>query len=116
MRLPFRKKEKKSDAASPYADQIRPLATAELSRCPPTRNSARVLARLTPALLQRIFVYICPHSRDESYETCEKSASDDACMLCDLRNLSHCAQVNRAWRASAITIMYAQPPRRPSSR
>ncbi|PFH56475.1 hypothetical protein XA68_16461 [Ophiocordyceps unilateralis] len=105
MRLPFsRKKEKKkSDASSPYPDDLRPW---EPPRFPPTRASAQLLAHLPRVVLQRIFVYICPHSRDESYETCEESASDSGCMLCDLRDLSHCAQVSRTWRASAITVMY----------
>ncbi|EQL02023.1 F-box domain protein [Ophiocordyceps sinensis CO18] len=108
MRLPFRKKEKKkSDATRPYPpDLLRPLGASRSPLCPPTRLSARLLAQCPPAVLQRIFAYICPHSRDESYETCEESASDAGCMLCDLRDLSHCAQVSRAWRVSAITVMY----------
>ncbi|KAF4595000.1 F-box domain protein [Ophiocordyceps camponoti-floridani] len=108
MRLPFsRKKEKKkSDASSPYPDDLRPWGAVEPLRFPPTRASAQLLAQLPRSVLQRIFVFVCPHSRDDSYDTCEESASDTGCMLCDLRDLSHCAQVGRAWRASAITVMY----------
>ncbi|KJZ74172.1 hypothetical protein HIM_06403 [Hirsutella minnesotensis 3608] len=105
MRLPFRKKEKKkSDVVAPYPYDLRPYSEPLLF--PPTRASAQLLALFPSAVLQRIFASVCPHSRDESYETCEESASETGCMLCDLRDLSHCAQVSRTWRATAITVMY----------
>ncbi|KAJ6787717.1 hypothetical protein PWT90_08500 [Aphanocladium album] len=73
---------------------------------PPTRESALKLAQLPPAVLQRIFGHVCPHARDESFDTCEESAKDDNCVLCDLRDLSHCTQVSRAWRVPAIRVLY----------
>ncbi|KAI1195070.1 hypothetical protein F5X97DRAFT_309211 [Nemania serpens] len=61
---------------------------------------------LPPPILERVFAFVCPHSRDESYETCERSAVEDACMLCDLRDLAHAGQVCKRWRRSAIQLMY----------
>lgn len=62
-------------------------------------------AKLPAPLLERIFTFVCPHVHDESYETCEQSAQEDACMLCDLRDLSHCAQTSRRWRKLATNVL-----------
>ncbi|KAI0999477.1 hypothetical protein K3495_g8718 [Podosphaera aphanis] len=64
------------------------------------------VSKLPPQILARIFSEICPHSQDDSYESCELSARVDTCMLCDLRDLSHCTQVNRQWREISRTILY----------
>lgn len=72
----------------------------------PTHASAAVLARLPPTVLRRIFARVCPHSRDESYGTCEQSAVEDACMLCDLRDLAHCVAVCRTWKEEAVKLLY----------
>lgn len=61
--------------------------------------------RLPPPLLEKIFGFVCPHSRDESYESCEQSAIDEACMLCDLRDLAHCTAVSRRWRKLASNVL-----------
>ncbi|KAI0167178.1 hypothetical protein GGR52DRAFT_557251 [Hypoxylon sp. FL1284] len=61
---------------------------------------------LPAPILERVFSFVCPHTQDESYETCEQSALVDACMLCDLRDLSHAGQVCKSWRASAVKLMY----------
>ncbi|KAI8957445.1 hypothetical protein F5Y11DRAFT_360824 [Daldinia sp. FL1419] len=61
---------------------------------------------LPPPILERIFSFVCPHCSDESYETCEQSALEDACMLCDLRDLSHAGQVCKRWRVAAVKSMY----------
>jgi hypothetical protein len=68
----------------------------------PTPRSAAMVAALPDRVLRCIFGFVCPHTKDESYDTCEQSALDDACMLCDLRDLSHCAKVSRRWRANAV--------------
>ena len=68
-----------------------------------TRRSAALLADLPAPVLGRIFAFVCPHSRDESYDTCEESAIEDTCMLCDLRDLAHCVAVCKRWRREAIT-------------
>jgi len=63
----------------------------------PTRASAGLLAGLPLTILKRIFAFVCPHSQDESYEVCEDSYTENACMLCDLRDLAHCVQACKAW-------------------
>lgn len=108
MRLPFRRKDKDKDRkndASFVPDEFRPHGAAQPLRFPPTRASAQLLAMLPPDVLERIFVFVCPHARDESYETCEGSTSESGCMLCDLRDLAHCAQVSRSWRPSGVKIL-----------
>ncbi|KAL2163122.1 hypothetical protein VTH06DRAFT_6958 [Thermothelomyces fergusii] len=73
---------------------------------PPTAASAALLARLPAAILERIFVSVCPHSRDETYSTCEQSSVEDTCMLCDLRDLSRCVAVCRRWKEEAVKLLY----------
>jgi hypothetical protein len=67
--------------------------------------SAQLITKLPPPILERIFSFVCPHARDETYESCEQSAVEDACMLCDLRDLSHCAQVSKRWRTVATSVL-----------
>lgn len=74
----------------------------------PTRASAALLAQLPTPILERIFTYVCPHSRDESYGTCEQSSVEDACMLCDLRDLAHCVAVCRRWKTDAVKLLYVE--------
>lgn len=105
MRLPFRKKDKKGSLQLDVPLEFRPAGAGQMPMFPPTRESAFKLAQLPPAVLQRIFGHVCPHARDETYDTCEESAKGDNCVLCDLRDLSHCTQVSRAWRAPAIKVL-----------
>ncbi|KAM5342502.1 hypothetical protein ACJ41O_013468 [Fusarium nematophilum] len=116
MRNPFRRRNKKDKVANGGSQgpdmaipvEFRPPGAGRPPLFPPTRGSAYLLAHLPPRVLERIFAFVCPHARDESYETCEGSAStsDSVCMLCDLRDLAHCVQVCRAWRASAVKVLY----------
>ncbi|CRJ86695.1 hypothetical protein BN1723_000171 [Verticillium longisporum] len=121
MRLPFRKmgifsfrrnKDKKKDAIGvpwgpSYPNGENGLdAKSRAPLFPPTRFSARLIAELPSNVLERIFVAVCPQSQDESYETCEQSALEDGCMLCDLRDLAHCVQVCKQWRAAARKLLY----------
>lgn len=110
MRLPFRRKDKdkvkdRKNDASFVPDEFRLPGAARLPLFPPTHASARLLAMLPNGVLERIFAFVCPHSRDESYETCEGSTSEKGCMLCDQRDLSHCAKVCRQWRPSAVRVL-----------
>ncbi|KAG6026192.1 hypothetical protein E4U41_001321 [Claviceps citrina] len=109
MRLPFRRKDRKrSGQTSPIPDEFRPPTPGfglDTNVFPPSPLSAQLLAALPPKVLSRIFAFVCPHALDESYETCEESA-EKGCMLCDLRDLSRCVLVNRAWREIAIQILY----------
>lgn len=61
--------------------------------------------QLPDQILERIFSFVCPHTRDESYETCEQSAIEDACMLCDLRDLAHAGLVCKRWKKAAVRLM-----------
>ncbi|WDK12385.1 F-box domain-containing protein [Colletotrichum graminicola] len=72
----------------------------------PTRASAALLQSLPKNILPRIFSFVCPHTQDETYETCETSAIFDACMLCDLRDLAHCARVCWEWNKVANALLY----------
>ncbi|KAL1866331.1 hypothetical protein Daus18300_006793 [Diaporthe australafricana] len=72
----------------------------------PNRASAARLAALPAPVLERIFAFVCPHTQDCSYETQEQSSLEDACMLCDVRDLSHCIQVNRRWSKTAAKVLY----------
>lgn len=111
----FRRSKKKDPLLSPPAggprrgsnthDEpvFRPLRN--VYEPPPTLRSARLLGYLGPDVLERIFAAVCPQSLDESYETCEQSFIEDACMLCDVRDLAHCAAVCKRWRDSARTLL-----------
>ena len=81
--------------------------------------SARLLQTLPDAVLGRIFSYVCPHSLDRTYEKCEDSSYGNSCMLCDMRDLAHCARVCQRWRPVAEQALYvfcvlytSSPPRR----
>lgn len=64
------------------------------------------ISRLPPKVLIKIFGYVCPHTADRSYEVSELAAvNTDACMLCDLRDLSHCAQTSRDWYRPAQELL-----------
>lgn len=63
-------------------------------------------ARLPAAVLANILTYVCPHAADRTYAPCESSQVGDGCMLCDLRELAHCAALCRRWRAVAESLLY----------
>ncbi|KAH8805871.1 hypothetical protein F5884DRAFT_800937 [Xylogone sp. PMI_703] len=99
----FRRKKKSSTKdVGLYPPQAFNGTPQQMMR-PPTVDLS---SRLSSVILQRIFTFVCPHAIDESYESCEGSATEDACMLCDLRDLAHCAQVSRRWRTIAAQILY----------
>ncbi|RKF61380.1 putative f-box domain-containing protein [Erysiphe neolycopersici] len=68
--------------------------------------SAQLLSRVPPQTLGRIFYFVCPHTQDESYESCELSALADTCTLCDLRDLGRCARVCKKWYGTVRNILY----------
>ena len=72
----------------------------------PPRSGRDCTQRLPPKVLENIFTFVCPHTRDQSYLPSEESQIGDGCMLCDLRDISKCAQVNRQWYASAQRLLY----------
>lgn len=71
----------------------------------PTRGSAARLAQLPGPVLERIFAFVCPHTQDATYESQEQSSLEDACMLCDLRDLAGCLLVCKKWRAAGVKVM-----------
>ena len=97
-------KKKKSRTFEPVHDAPR---SSPQHGTPPV--SSQLLAKLPGSILERIFSFVCPHTQDETYESCEQSAVEDTCMLCDLRDLAHCAQVSRKWRTFATNLLYVQP-------
>jgi hypothetical protein len=96
----FKKKNSKKNDVDHDEDRYQPQ---QYSRTPPTADFS---TKLSDSILQRIFSFVCPHVEDESYESCEQSAVEDTCMLCDLRDLAHCAQVTKKWRSLATNVMY----------
>ncbi|KAF7195798.1 hypothetical protein HII31_02815 [Pseudocercospora fuligena] len=70
------------------------------------RGGRDFTTRLPEKVLSIIFSYLCPHTQDYTYEPCEQSQIGDGCMLCDLRDLAHCAQTCRKWYAVAQQSLY----------
>jgi len=62
-------------------------------------------ARLPPNVVRNIFRFVCPHTLDKSYEVSENADVADGCMLCDLRDLAHCAQTRRGWYQTAQELL-----------
>ncbi|PGG98059.1 hypothetical protein AJ79_08991 [Helicocarpus griseus UAMH5409] len=62
--------------------------------------------KLSPEILSRIFSFVCLHSVDDTYNSSEESMTEDGCMLCDMRDLAHCALVNRRWHSPAHNLLY----------
>jgi hypothetical protein len=96
-----------SPPAGPYGDP-RNYAQSAGFQPRPTRVSAALLARLPEAAFKNIFAFVCPHSLDDTYATCEQSAVEDGCMLCDLRDLARCVAVCRRWRTEAVKLLYVK--------
>jgi hypothetical protein len=94
----FKKKKSKSFDQEAFRN-----LPQQLYGTPPV--SGELIAKLPAPLLERIFSFVCPHSLDETYESCEQSAVEDTCMLCDLRDLAHCAQASRRWRKLAANVL-----------
>lgn len=74
-----------------------PFPTYNSYPTPGTNHSAV----LDPAILRRIFGFVCPHATDETYANAEQASADDGCTLCDMRDLAHCAQVDSRWHKHA---------------
>jgi F-box-like len=66
-------------------------------------------ARLPPAVLQRIFIEVCPLTVDDTYDSSEESLVDYGCALCDLKDLAQCALVSKRWWNAAQDLLYETP-------
>ncbi|RAK73806.1 F-box domain protein [Aspergillus fijiensis CBS 313.89] len=74
----------------------------------PRSTSNQDLTKSLPRpILHRIFAAVCPHTVDDSYETSEESMTEDGCMLCDMRDLAHCALVCQRWYLEARALLYS---------
>ncbi|KAL1963976.1 hypothetical protein VTN77DRAFT_7651 [Rasamsonia byssochlamydoides] len=62
--------------------------------------------RLPREVLAKIFSHVCPHVLDDSYDSSEESMTEDGCMLCDMRDLAHCALVCKRWFLQAQPLLY----------
>ncbi|PNP54935.1 hypothetical protein THARTR1_04624 [Trichoderma harzianum] len=100
MRFPFSRKKdkKKNELSSPPEALRRPVDISRQPYFPPSVRSSQLVSILPAKVLERIFLFVCPHSGDETYDACEDSGSSEGCMLCDLRDLAHCSQLE-AWLA-----------------
>ncbi|KAL5340637.1 hypothetical protein BJX70DRAFT_102702 [Aspergillus crustosus] len=75
---------------------------------PPLPAHAIDLTKSLPRpVLARIFAFVCPHAVDSSYDTSEESMTEDGCMLCDMRDLAHCASVSKRWYPVARALLYS---------
>jgi len=70
---------------------------------PPPRKDCT--QKLPPQVLFRIFGSVCPHALDDSLNSSEESMTEDGCMLCDMRDLAHCALVSRRWYGAAQQLL-----------
>lgn len=69
-------------------------------------NAVYLFKQLPNPVLARILSFVCPHAADSSYDTSEESMTEDGCMLCDMRDLAHCALVCRRWYSVARSLLY----------
>jgi hypothetical protein len=72
---------------------------------PPVPTLRRDYTKILPPVLARIFAFVCSHAADSSYATLEESMTQDGCMLCDMRDLAHCAVVCKRWYLAAQSIL-----------
>ncbi|EAW14903.1 F-box domain protein [Aspergillus clavatus NRRL 1] len=74
----------------------------------PSRRRQQDFTRNLPRpVLARILASVCPHAADHSYATSEESMTEDGCMLCDMRDLAHCAMVCKQWYSEAQALLYS---------
>jgi len=105
MKWPFKRKKKQS--AFEKADDLSLARHSPqfVPRVSDPRRLAHLISLVSDQIWERVFQFVCPHAADATYESNEQSAQDDTCMLCDLRDLSHCAQVSRRWNIVATNVM-----------
>ncbi|KAG9240911.1 hypothetical protein BJ878DRAFT_429253 [Calycina marina] len=106
MKWPFSRKRKVKNSQGSQDVSSTQNPPTFVPRVSDPRLLAQLLSQVPEATWQRIFRYVCPHAGDDTYKSNEQSAQDDCCMLCDLRDLAHCAQVSRKWNKLATKIMY----------
>ncbi|KAL2835951.1 hypothetical protein BJY01DRAFT_63688 [Aspergillus pseudoustus] len=96
----------KSQSRAGNRDSYDHLRTRD--QLPPLPSYGRDLTKHLPnPVLARIFAYVCPHAVDSSYDSSEESMTEDGCMLCDMRDLAHCAPVSKRWYPVARSLLYS---------
>lgn len=103
-KLPKRKPKKDKESAK-LNGQNKPRFQAQQNEYTGPAPRSNFTTILPDKVLERIFAFVCPHAEDESYEDCESSSVGEACPLCDLRDIAHCAQVSKKWRGLAPKVM-----------
>ena len=98
----IRSRSKIKSAEAQIYDSLAPPGSPGFSIGFPTSDIA---ARLPPPVLEAIFAFVCPHVLDETFDSLEDSMIEDGCMLCDMRDLAHCAAVCRSWTVTAKTLL-----------
>lgn len=70
------------------------------------RTPSRDLTKFLPLrVITNILAHVCPHTQDESYGSSEESMTLDGCMLCDMRDLAHCALACKRWHGLAQELL-----------
>jgi F-box-like len=90
-------KDKDAGQSRGYPSQYYPLAGRDAT------------ARLPPAILEKIFIELCPLTVDDTYDSSEESLVDYGCALCDVKDLAQCALVSRRWWNAAQDLLYEPP-------
>lgn len=73
-----------------------------------TRPGTNYTPAIPPAIIERIFGFVCPHTTDESYASAELASPEDGCTLCDIRNLARCMMVDRRWYRLAGNVLWVE--------
>ena len=86
-------------------DRSRNGRPSTLAPYAPYSSKPNPTAGYSQPLLQLLMSYVCPHSQDDTFLPCEESMIDGGCMLCDIRDLSLCALVNKQWSEAAQNVL-----------
>ena len=89
------KLKSKTTEAQTYGQHVQPLH----------RPWSEAATQLPVEVLNLIFRFLCPHTKDESYVAAEASLLEKSCMLCDMRDLAHCISVTRSWKKAAQGVL-----------
>ena len=79
-----------------------PPSAQQLQQRPPSRDLTKYLPL---RVISNILAHVCPHTQDDSYESSEESMTLDGCMLCDMRDLAHCALTCKRWHDIAQNLL-----------
>lgn len=98
--MKFRINQRRSRSKLRSPDELKTVHHHYPFSSPPTP-----IPPLPAHVLTHIFSNVCPHAQDDSYIPSEDSMKDGGCMLCDMRDLSQCALVNKKWYEAASLLL-----------